>query len=178
MWHRWETPSTLTKLYLGASVPQRAKAREVHGLCWLENMEIRCGPNVVLVGVTRDVKLECFGQPELGFHFPPNLVHLGNYPVQFRAAPALVPTNVGCGRVLQETNISDGVCVRSPQDVPEQPCGFSSRYLEKLFIFLFLLLCFVPSLIALLASSNTRSFVFLLSMKVVFNLSICLRPFS
>ena len=168
----------MPKLLHGASVPLIAKARKVHGLCWLENMKIRCGPNMVLVGFTRDVKLECFRQPELGFHFPPHLVNLGNYPIQFRAAPALVPTDVGCGRVLQETNISNWVCVRCPQNVPEQPCGFSSRYLEKLFIFLFLLLCFVPSLIALLASSNTRSFVFLLSMKVVFNLSICLRPFS
>ena len=126
---------TWPKLFHGASVPLRAKAREVHGLCWLENMKIRCGPNIVLVGFARDVKLECFGQPELGFHFRPNLVHLGNYPIQFGTAPTLVPTDVGCGRILQETNISDGVCVRCPQHVPEQPCGFFLEVFGEAFYF-------------------------------------------
>ena len=65
----------------GASVPVRAKAGKVRGLCRLENMKVRCGPNVVLVGFARNVKLQCLRQPELGFHFPPHLVHLGNYPV-------------------------------------------------------------------------------------------------
>ncbi len=141
-----------------------------------KNMQIRCDPNIILVGFVRHVKHECFKQPKHGVHFPPNLVHLGKYPVQFRAAPALVPTDVGSGRIVQETDFSDGVCVRCPEHVPEQPCGFFLEIFGEAFDCFFLLLCFVPSLIALLASSNTRSFVFLLSMKVVFNLSICLRP--
>ena len=36
--------------YLGASVPLGREAREIYGLCWLEYMKIRCGPNVILMG--------------------------------------------------------------------------------------------------------------------------------
>ena len=108
--------------FLGTSAPLDAEARETYGLYWLEYMEIRCCPNVILVGFVRNVQFKCFKQPEFGFNFSPNLVHLDNYPIQFRAASALVPADVWGGRIVQETNVSDGVCVRCPKHVPEQPC--------------------------------------------------------
>ena len=52
--------------YLGTSAPLVAEARETYGLYWLEYMEIRCCPNVILVGFVRNVQFECFKQPEFG----------------------------------------------------------------------------------------------------------------
>ena len=130
------------------------------------------------MGFVRNVKLESFKQPKLGFHFPPNLVHLGKYPIQIRAAPALVPTNVWRGRVVQETDFSDGVCVRCPQHVPEPPCGLFLEVFGEAFYFSVVVVVFCSFVDRLVGKFKTRSFVFLLSMKVVFSLSICLRPFS
>lgn len=101
-------------------------------------------------------------------------MHLGDDPVKFRTASALVPSYIWCGRVVQETDVPDRVGVRCPDDVSEQTGGF---FFEVLGETLDLPFCFVVSC-ALLASSNTRSFVFFLSMDVVLSLSICRRHFT
>ncbi len=51
-------------------------------------------------------------------------MHVGDDPVKFRTASALVPSYIWCGRVVQETNVPDRVGVRCPDDVSEQTGGF------------------------------------------------------
>ena len=87
-------------------------------------------------------------------------MHLGDEPVKFRTASALVPSYIWCGRVVQETDVPDRVGVRCPDDVSEQTGGFVFEVLGETLDLFFFVLCLVPSLTALLASSNTRSFVF------------------